>query len=132
MNGEREPMPEALRNLAKDLGDLFRAELAVFKQEATSQLSGLAIAGVWVAAGAVMGLAFLGAFTTLLIIALSLALPAWLAALIVTAAWGLVAASLIAAALIKFKATLPLDFNQTTRSVKEDIEWIKTGIKSAK
>jgi hypothetical protein len=132
MNEQRESMPDALRNLGKDLGDLVRAELALFKSQASRQLSALAIAGVWVVAGGVMGLAFLGAFTALLIIVLSLAVPTWLAALIVTAAWGLVAGSLIAAAAIKIKATLPLDFDQTTRSVKEDIEWIKTGIKSAK
>jgi hypothetical protein len=125
-------MTDALRHLGKDLGDLFRAELALFKQEATQQVRGLAVAGVWVTAGAVMGLAFLGAFTALLIIVLSLALAPWLAALIVTAAWGFVAASLIAAAAMKLKATLPLEFEQTTRSVKEDIEWIKTGINSAK
>lgn len=132
MSEQRESMGEALHHLAKDLADLFRAELALFKQEASGQIRGLAIAGVWVAAGAVMGLAFLGAFTALLIIALSLALPLWLATLLVTAAWGFAAISLIAAAATKLKATLPFEFDQTTRSVKEDIEWIKTGISSAK
>ncbi len=132
MSEQRESMGETLHHLAKDLADLFRAELALFKQEASEQIRGLAIAGVWVAAGVVMGLAFLGAFTALLIIALSLALPLWLAVLLVTAAWGFAAISLIAAAAIKLKATLPLEFDQTTRSVKEDIEWIKTGISCAK
>jgi hypothetical protein len=132
MNEQRESMVDSVRHLGKDLSDLFRAELGLFKQEASQQLRGLTIAGVWVAAGAVMGLAFLGAFTALLIMVLSLALAPWLAALIVTAVWGIVAASLIAAAAAKLKATLPLEFDQTTRSVKEDIEWIKTGINSAK
>lgn len=125
-------MVESLQHLGKDLGDLFRAELALFKQEASMQLRGVAVAGVWVAAGAVLGLAFLGAFTAMLIIVLSLALPTWLAALIVTVALGVVAGSLIAAAMAKIKATLPIEFNQTTRSVKEDIEWIKTGINPGK
>ena len=129
---DRESMVESLQHLAKDLGDLFRAELAVFKQEASQQLRGVALAGVWVVGGAVMGLAFLGAFTAMLIMVLSLALAPWLAALVVTVAWGLVAGSLIAAAAAKLKATLPIEFDQTTRSVKEDLEWIKTGIKSAK
>lgn len=129
---ERESMVESLQHLAKDLGDLFRAELALFKQEASQQLRGVALAGVWVVAGAVMGLAFLGAFTAMLIMVLSLAIAPWLAALVVTVAWGLVAGSLIAAAAAKLKATLPIEFDQTTRSVKEDLEWIKTGIKSAK
>lgn len=129
---DRESMVESLQRLGKDLSDLFRAELELFKQEASQQLRGVALASVWVVAGAVMGLAFLGAFTAMLIMVLSLALAPWLAALVVTVAWGLVAGSLIAAAAAKFKATLPIEFDQTTRSVKEDLEWIKTGIKSAK
>ncbi len=131
MNQQREPMGDALRHLRSDLGDLVRAELALFKRDATRQLRGLSVAGVWIIVGAVMGLAFLGALTALLIIALSLALAPWLAALVVTAAWGLVAASLLAAAVIKLKATLPLDFDETTRSVKEDVEWIKAAVSSA-
>ncbi len=132
MNDDRPSMADALRNLGKDLGDLFRAELAIFKQEASQQMQGLAIAGVWVAAGAVMGLAFLGAFTAFLIVVLSLVLAPWLAALVITIAWGFAALSLIAAAAIKLKSMLPLEFDKTTRSVKEDVAWIKSGIESAK
>jgi hypothetical protein len=132
MNEQRESMGDALRHLAADLTDLFRAEFALFKQEAGAQLRGLVTAGVWVAAAAVMGLAFLGAFTAFLIIALSLVLQPWLAALVVTVAWGFAAFSLLAAAAIKLKSTLPLEFDQTARSVKEDVEWMKSGIKSAK
>ncbi len=132
MNEQRESLPDALAHLGKDLSDLVHAELALFKQEAAQQFSGLAIAGVWVAGGAVMGLAFLGAFTAFLIMVISLVLVPWLAALVVTVAWGFVAGSLIAAALMKVRATLPLEFDKTARSVKEDVEWIKSGIKSAK
>ncbi len=132
MQGERESLGDSLHHLAEDLGDLFRAELALFKKEATEQLGGLAVAGVWIAGGAVMGLAFLGALTALLIIALSLAMAPWLAALVVTALWGFAAAALISAAIAKLRTTLPLEFDKTTRSVKEDVEWIKSGMKSAR
>jgi hypothetical protein len=132
VNTERESLADSLHHLGQDLGDLFRAELALFKKEAAEQLTGLAAAGVWLAGGAVMGLAFLGAFTALLIIVLSLTMPAWLAALVVTALWGFVAFALLSAALVKLRATLPLNFDKTTRSVKEDVEWIKSGMKSAK
>ncbi len=132
MNDEPQSMADSLRNLGKDLADLFRAELTLFKKEATQQMRGLAIAGVWVAAGAVMGLAFLGAFTAFLIMVISLVLQPWLAALVVTVAWGFAALSLIAAAKIQLQSTLPLEFDETTRSVKEDVEWIKSGIKTAK
>jgi hypothetical protein len=127
-----ESLGEALQHLGQDLGDLFRAELALFKKEATAQVRPLVFAGVWVAAGAVMGLAFLGAFTAFLILVLTLVFQAWLAALIVTIAWGVVAAGLMAAALVKFKSAMPLEFDETTRSVKEDVEWIKSGLKAGK
>jgi len=132
MNGNRESLGESLHHLVEDLGDLFRAELALFKKEAAEQLSGLAVAGVWISGAAVMGLAFLGALTALLIMALSLAMAPWLAALVVTALWGFAAFALASAAMAKLRSTLPLDFDKTTRSVKEDVEWIKSGMKSAK
>lgn len=132
MTPERESIGDSLHHLGQDLGDLFRAELALFKKEAAEQMGGLATAGVWIAGGAVMGLAFLGALTALLIIVLSLAMAPWLAALVVTALWGIVAAGLVSAAVAKLRETLPLQFDKTTRSVKEDVEWIKSGIKSAK
>src|SRR5581483_7464011 len=129
---EHESLGEALRHLARDLGDLFRAELMLFKREAITQVRGLAAAGIWMAGAAVLGLAFLGAFTALLIIALGLALPMWAAALIVTMFYGIGAAGLLAAALAKFREATPIEFDQTARSVKEDIAWIKSGMNSAK
>lgn len=123
---------ESVHNLGQDLSELFRAELAVFKKEAREELRSVLAAGIWLAAGALMGLAALGAFTALAIIVLQLVLAPWLAALIVTAAWGFVAGSLLAAARIKLHSALPLQFERTTRSVKEDIEWIKSAAKSAK
>src|SRR5579875_3266888 len=109
MNHTHESLGESLQHLGRDLGDLFRAELTLFKKEATEQMRGLAEAGVWIAGAAVMGVAFLGAFTALLIVVLSLALPTWLAALIVTAMWGFAALALVSAAVAKLRTTLPLE-----------------------
>lgn len=128
---EREPLGESLRTLGEDLGNLFRAELSRFKTEATAEMRKLAVAGIWLAGAAVMGLAALGAFTAFAIIILTLVFQTWLAALIITVAWGFVALALLAAAKAKIDAALPIEF-ETTRSVKEDIEWIKSGMKSAK
>lgn len=128
---EREGMVDSLRHLGQDLGDLFRAELAQFKREITSEGRKLAIVGIWLAGAAVMGLAFLGVFTAFVVMVLSLVLQPWLAALVVTVAWGFIAVSMLAAAKMKLDSALPIEL-ETTRSVKEDIEWIKSGIKSAK
>lgn len=128
---EREGMVDSLRHLGQDLGDLFRAELAQFKREITSEGRKLAIVGIWLAGAAVMGLAFLGVFTAFVVMVLSLVLQPWLAALVVTVAWGFIAVSMLAAAKMKLDSALPIEL-ETTRSVKEDIEWIKSGMKSAK
>jgi hypothetical protein len=128
---ERESLGESLHHLGEDLSQLFRAELAQFKSEATAEMRKLAVVGVWLAGAAVMGLAFLGAFTAFAIIALTLVFQPWLAALIITVAWGFAAISMLAAAKIKLDSALPIEF-ETPRSVKEDLEWIKSGIKAAK
>lgn len=128
---EHESLAESLRNLARDLGDLFRSELAIFKREAIDQGRHLAVAGVWLGAAAVMGLAFLGVFTAFLVIVLTLVFAPWIAALIVTVAYGVAAAGLLASAIVKIRST-PIEFKETTRSVKEDVEWIKSGMTSAK
>ena len=137
MNGrepivDRESIKESVVQLGQNVGDLFRAELALFKRESREELRGIFTAGVWLSAGAVLGLVALGAFTALAIILLSLVLVPWLAALIVTAVWSLAALSLLAAGRIKLQSSLPIEFDQTARSVKEDIEWIKGGAKSNK
>ena len=129
---DHQSLGESLHRLGEDLGDLVRAELALFKKEAAEQLSQVAAAGVWIGGAAVFGLAALGAFTALLMIALGLVLPLWLSALIVTALWGFLAIGLATAAIAQLRAALPLKFDKTTRNVKEDIEWIKSGAKSAK
>jgi len=129
---DRESLVESVQHLGRDLGDLIRAELALFKKEAMHEMRGLMAAGVWVAAGAVMGLAALGAFTAFCIIALSMVFQPWLASLVITFIWGFAALSMLAAARIKLQSALPVEFKETTRSVKEDIEWIKSGAKSAK
>lgn len=128
---EREGLGESLRHLGEDLGDLFRAELAQFKREVTTEGRKLAVVGVWLAGAAVMGLAFLGVFTAFAVIVLTLVFQPWLAALIITVAWGFIALAMLAAAKIKLDSALPIEL-ETPRSVKEDLEWIKSGIKSAK
>ncbi|HLI94593.1 MAG TPA: phage holin family protein [Candidatus Baltobacteraceae bacterium] len=128
---ERPGLGESLHKLGEDLGDLIRAELAQFKREAATQMRKFAVAGIWIAGAAVIGLAALGAFTAFAIIVLTLVFRPWVAALIITVVWGFAALSMLAVAKMKLDSALPIEF-ETARSVKEDIEWIKSGIKSAK
>lgn len=127
-----EPLGDALGRLGRDLADLVRAEFALFKREALASLRPLVAAGVLGVAGAIMAVALLGAITALLVIALAQVVALWIAALIVTALYAVVTATLLALAAAKLKAALPLDFERTTRSVKEDVAWIKSSLNSGK
>jgi tetrahydromethanopterin S-methyltransferase subunit C len=67
----------------------------------------------------------LGALTAFLILVLDLAMPAWAAALIVGVIWAAVAGVLALQGREKVKEVgTPLP-EETTESVKEDVEWLK-------
>jgi formate hydrogenlyase subunit 3/multisubunit Na+/H+ antiporter MnhD subunit len=123
---------EALTRLRDDLVALVRAEMHNFRNEAIEQLRPLALASAMVGAALVAGIAFFGAFSAFFILVLSLAMAPWLAALVVTVVYGLVAGGLAAAAIAKVRATLPIDFKRTAHSVKEDVAWIKSELTSGK
>lgn len=127
-----ESIGDSLTHLSRDLADLFRAELALFKREVTQEARKILAAAVWVVAAGVAGLAFLGALTALAVIALSLILAPWLASLVVTVVYGGVALALVSRALAKFKDAMPIQLDETTRSVKEDVQWIKSGMKPSR
>ena len=105
--------------------ELARAELTEKAKTAgvgAGMLSGSAIAA----------LLTLGTLTALAIIALSIVLAPWLSALIVTLAWAIVAAALGFAGKQRIQNAGPMVPEQTIGNVKEDVEWIKSGAKSAK
>jgi hypothetical protein len=66
-----------------------------------------------------------GALTAFLIIVLDEFLPLWLAALIVTVLWAIVAVGLASAGRAALKQATP-PAPQTVETVKEDIQWAKT------
>lgn len=127
-----QPIGELLKQLASETTTLVRQELDLAKAEMREKAAkagpGIGMIG---AAGGV-GLLALGALTTFFILALDGALPNWLAALIVAAVYGLIAALLY----MRGKETVddagsPAP-RQTIESVKEDVEWAKHPTTSAK
>jgi hypothetical protein len=86
-------------------------------------------AGAFGGAGA-LGLAALGALTACFILALNAVMPAWLAALIVALVYGAIAAFLALRGRDKVKEATPLVPEQTIETVKEDVEWAKTQMRS--
>jgi len=122
---------ELVKDLASQTSTLVRQEIQLAQAEVT-QRGKLAGKGAgMLAGGAVAGLLGLGAFTALLVIALDGALPLWLAALIVTVLWLVVAGVLAQAGKTALKDSTP-PAPQTVETVKEDIQWAKTQTGSAK
>lgn len=122
---------ELMKRLSSDLSLLIRQELELAKAEML-QKGKTAGAGAGILSGAaVAGLLALGTFTAFLILALSHAMAPWLAALIVTIVYGGAAAILAMTGKKKFEEATPLIPEQTVDTVKEDVKWAKTQIKSA-
>lgn len=127
---------DLFKRLSNDMMLLVRAELELFRVEMTEKTRdvGGRVAGSagMLSAAAVCGLFALGALTTTIILLLALVMPAWVAALIVTVAYGLAAAMMALRGkhqLEDIKAPIP---KQTIETVKEDVEWAKTRTNSAR
>jgi uncharacterized membrane protein YqjE len=116
---------ELVKELAGQTSTLVRQEIRLAQAEVTEK-GKLAGKGAGMLGGAaVAALLGLGALTALLIVALDAAMPLWLAALIVTVLWLIVAAVLAAAGRTALQSATP-PAPQTVETVKEDIQWAKT------
>ena len=123
-------MGELLKQLSEQTTRLVHQELELAKAELTQKgRQAAAGAGLFGGAGAI-GLAALGALTACFILALNAIMPAWLAALIVAVVYGAIAAFLALRGRDKVKQVTPLVPEQTVETVKEDVEWAKTQMRS--
>ena len=123
---------ELLRQLSEQTTRLVHQELELAKAELQQKgkQAGMG-AGMFGGAGAI-GLAALGALTACFILALNAIMPAWLAALIVAVVYGAIAAFLALRGRDKVKQATPPVPEQTIETVKEDVEWAKTQMRSEK
>ena len=123
---------ELLKQLSEQTTQLVHQELELAKAELTQKgKEAGAGAGMFGGAGA-LGLAALGALTACFILALDLIMPAWLAALIVAVVYGIIAFVLVKQGQARLKAAGPPVPEQTIETVKEDVEWAKTQMRSEK
>jgi fructose-specific phosphotransferase system IIC component len=76
-----------------------------------------------------LGLAALGALTACFILALNAIMPAWLAALIVAVVYGIIAYVLVKQGQARIRQATP-PVPQTIETVKEDVEWARTQMRS--
>ena len=121
---------ELLKQLSEQTSRLVHQELELAKAELQQKgkQAGMG-AGMFGGAGA-LGLAALGALTACFILALNAIMPAWLAALIVAVVYGIIAFVLVKQGQAKIKAAAPPVPEQTIETVKEDVEWAKTQMRS--
>jgi Putative Actinobacterial Holin-X, holin superfamily III len=126
------PIGELLKQLSEETTRLVHQELELAKAELAQKgrQAGLG-AGLFGAAGAI-GLLAAAALTACFILALDAVMPAWLAALIVAVVYGTVAAVLALRGRDRVKQAVPPVPEQTIETVKEDMEWAKTQMPSAK
>jgi hypothetical protein len=116
---------ELLGQLSEQTAALVRHELDLARAELTTKGRQAGIgAGMFGAAG-LFGLYALGALTACLILALSTAMDGWLAALIVTAAYGAVAGVLALTGRNRVKESVPPVPEQTVAPVKEDVKFTR-------
>jgi hypothetical protein len=119
------PIGELMKQLAQETTTLVRQEIELAKAEVSEKgkKTGVGI-GILGAAG-VVGLLAAGALTAFLILLLDLAMPAWAAALIVTAVYAAVAFVLYLRGREKVQEAGKPVPEQTIETVKEDVEWAK-------
>jgi uncharacterized membrane protein YqjE len=123
---------ELLKQLSQETTQLVHQELELAKAELQQKgKQAGAGAGMFGGAGA-LGLAALGALTACFILALNAVMPAWLAALLVAVVYGIVAFVLVKQGQARVKRAVPPIPEQTIETVKEDVEWAKTQMRSDK
>jgi uncharacterized membrane protein YqjE len=123
---------ELLKRLSEETTRLVHQELELAKAELTEKgRQAGAGAGLFGAAGAI-GLLAAAALTTCFILALDAVMPAWLAALLVAVVYGVIALVVVKQGQAKMKAAGPLVPEQTIETVKEDVAWAKTQMRSEK
>ena len=123
---------DLVKQLSEQTSTLVRKELELARAEMAQKgkAAGLG-AGMFGGAG-LFGLLALGALTACFILALAEAMDGWLAALIVTLAYGAIAGILALNGKRKLREATPPVPEQAKESVREDVERMKERAKAAR
>jgi predicted lipid-binding transport protein (Tim44 family) len=126
------PVGQLLRELSEQTTRLVRQELELAKAEVAEKGKRAGIGGGLFGGAGVAGLLALGALTACIIAALSTAMGVWLAALIVSVVYAVIAGVLALAGRSRIKQATPPAPEQTIETVKEDVQWAKTRARSGR
>jgi uncharacterized membrane protein YqjE len=126
------PTADLLKELSDHTTTLVKQEIDLAKAELSEKAKKAGLgAGMFGGAG-LFGVFAFAALTTCIIAALESPLNLWLAALIVAVVYAVVAGVLALQGRNKVKEAGPPVPEQTTESVKEDVQWAKTRAKSGR
>ena len=125
-------LADLTKRLTEQVSRLAHQEIELAKAE-MSEKGKRAGLGVGMFGGAALvGLFALGVLTACVVAALDLAMPLWLATLIVGLAYALGAGVLVLIGRREVRQATPLAPERTKESVKEDVEWVKTQAKAGR
>jgi hypothetical protein len=126
------PMAELLRRLSDQASLLVREEVALAKAELSEKGKRAGRGAGMFGGAAVAGLYGVGALVTAAIVALSLAVATWLAALIVAVVLFAIAGVAALAGKKQVAQATPAMPEQTVETVKEDVQWAKSRARTAR
>jgi hypothetical protein len=127
-----ESVAELTRHLTELTTRLVRDEVELAKAELDEKAKSAGIGAGMLSAAALTGLYALGALTAAAIMALSTAVDAWLAALIVAGAYAVLAGLVAMVGKARVRRATPPVPERALESAKEDIEWTKQRFKTAR
>lgn len=122
--GDARSTVQVLGDILTELQTLVKKEIELAKQELLEAVSTRAQAAAAAVGGAIFGLFTLAFLGVTIAAALANAVPAWLAWLIVTLLYGLIAGAAFLIARSRARA-VPMQPEQTKRSVEENVTWAK-------
>jgi hypothetical protein len=117
---------ELFGRLSEQAAAMARLEVRLAKAEMVQKGRLAGRGAALVAAGALVALGAFGAVTATLIMALSEGIDGWLAGLIVTVVYALIAVALALSGRRRIAEASPPVPEQTVETLKEDVQWAKT------
>jgi uncharacterized membrane protein YqjE len=123
---------DLLKELSTDISVLVRQEVALAKVEMSEKAQTYARASAMMAVAAILAMLAIGVLTACIVLAIDVALPAWLAALIVGGAYLIIAGILVLVGMARLRRAGKPVPEQTIETIKEDVSWARQRARSAK
>ena len=119
---------DVLQDIVRNIQEIVRSEVRLARAEIAEEARKAKPAGAFVAAGAALGMCAIVFGLLAAVYGLSIVIPNWAAALVVSVVSGVVAAISIRAGLRQLARIDPTP-DKTIRSLKENLEWSKQQLK---